>query len=108
LVQSITPKQLAERLKTEDSSSLQLLDVREPWEVEICALPGVTTIPMQQIPQRIAELSPELETICICHHGGRSLQVGHYLQQQGLEKITNLDGGMDAWARTVDPTVALY
>ena len=108
MLQSITPKQLAERLQREGPGSLQLLDVREPWEVEICALPGVVVIPMQQIPQRIEELSTVLETICICHHGARSQQVGHYLQKQGLEKVTNLDGGMDAWARTVDQTIALY
>jgi len=108
LLQSITPKQLAERLTDGAESSLQLLDVREAWELDICALPGVVAIPMQQIPQRIDEISIELETVCICHHGGRSLEVAHYLLRQGLEKVANLDGGMDAWARTVDPNIALY
>ncbi len=107
-MEEITPEQLAARLAAAQPEQIVLLDVREPWELEICVLPGVVAIPMQQIPSRLSELAVDVETICICHHGGRSLQVAHYLSRQGIEKVVNLDGGMDAWARTVESGMALY
>lgn len=108
MLKSITPRQLAEQLASADATPMQLLDVREPWELDICVLPGVIAIPMQEIPQRINELVASVPTVCICHHGGRSLEVARYLVQHGVEDVINLDGGMDAWARTVDSGVAVY
>jgi rhodanese-related sulfurtransferase len=89
-----------------------LLDVREPWEVELAALrlDGVTTlhIPMSQLPQRLDELDPSQPVVCICHHGVRSRQVVAFLERHGHESAYNLAGGIDAWSATVDPGVPRY
>jgi rhodanese-related sulfurtransferase len=89
-----------------------LLDVREPWEVEVAALrlDTATTrhIPLSQIPERLAELDPSQSIVCICHHGVRSRQVVAFLERQGFESVYNLAGGIDAWSALVDPTVPRY
>lgn len=91
-----------------DSTEPVLLDVREPWEFEICHIPGSINIPMAQIPQRLDLFNSNQEAIVICHHGVRSLQVIQYLAAQSFGNLTNLDGGVDAWARQVDASMALY
>lgn len=108
MIESLTATQLAQLLAGEQSADIQLVDVREDWELELCKLPDVLTIPMQQIPQRLKELSTERQLVCICHHGARSMQVAQFLLQNGFAKVANLDGGMDSWARTVDQNIALY
>ena len=85
-----------------------LLDVREPWELEIARVEGAVHIPMGQIPSRHDELPSDRPVICLCHHGVRSFQVGVFLARQGFESVYNLRGGIDAWSREVDPSVALY
>ena len=108
MIQSISAIELAALLSEKQGADLQLVDVRDDWEIERCVLPNVVTIPMQLIPDRMKELSTELHLICICHHGMRSLQVAQFLLQNGFDRVTNLEGGMDSWARTVDQNVALY
>lgn len=105
----LTAKQLQEHLATSDTSPL-LLDVREPWEYQICALENSTLIPMRQIPAAVeqGELDPQQETVVICHHGIRSKQVGRYLENCGFDNIINLTGGVEAWAREVDVHMATY
>lgn len=85
-----------------------LLDVREPWEYELCHLPGSLSIPMQFIPSRLAELDAQAEIVLICHHGVRSRQVATFLERQGFGSLHNLTGGVDAWAREVDPAMHKY
>jgi rhodanese-related sulfurtransferase len=85
-----------------------LLDVREPWEVAICALPGSRHVPMNTIPARAGELDPAADTVVICHHGARSFQVAAFLERQGFARVYNLHGGLDAWARTADPSMRTY
>ena len=85
-----------------------LLDVREPWEVDTCRIDGAISIPMRSIPARLAELDEDTPLVCICHHGARSLQVAHFLEQHGFDEVANLTGGVDAWARQVDPTMPIY
>ena len=97
--------QLAEYLK---NSMPLLLDVREPWEFDICHLPGSINIPMGQISQQLNQITPSDECVVLCHYGVRSMQVIQYLRQQNMEHLINLDGGIDAWARQVDPDMALY
>ena len=91
---------------------LLLLDVREPWEVELAALelPQAETrcIPMGSLVQRLAELDPAQPVVCVCHHGVRSAHVAHFLQRQGHASVYNLSGGIDAWSTQVDPAVARY
>jgi len=86
-----------------------LLDVREPWEYETARLAGAKLIPMGDIPTRAhQELDPDDHIIVMCHHGVRSLTVTNWLRQQGFEKAQSMRGGIDGWARTVDPKVPLY
>lgn len=104
-MQGMSAPQLATHLR---SASPVLLDVREPWEFDICHIDGSVNIPMGQLPQRLDELPPDEEIIVICHHGVRSRQVIRYLRQRSLDRLVNLDGGVDAWARSVDPDMPVY
>jgi rhodanese-related sulfurtransferase len=63
---------------------------------------------MRAIPARTPELDPDAETVVICHHGGRSMQVAMFLERTGFGRVYNLAGGVDAWARQVDPSMATY
>lgn len=85
-----------------------LLDVREPWEFQIAHLAGSTHVPMRAIPARAPELDPAAETVVICHHGARSMQVAMFLERTGFGRVFNLAGGVDAWARQIDPSMATY
>ena len=86
-----------------------LLDVREPWECEASRIEGAKHIPMGDIPTRAhQELDPDDYIVVMCHHGVRSLSVTNWLRQQGYEKVQSMRGGIDGWARTVDPKVPLY
>ena len=86
----------------------RVLDVREAWETAICALGSCQSIPMAQIPARLAELSPDGTLVILCHHGHRSLQVATWLREQGFSGATSLSGGIDAWATRIDPQMARY
>jgi rhodanese-related sulfurtransferase len=94
--------------KLDAGENLQLIDVRETWELEICQLDGIKNLPMTEIAGRVEEVEKNIETIVICHHGGRSMQVAMWLEQQGLDEMTNLAGGMDAWANIIDPSMDRY
>jgi rhodanese-related sulfurtransferase len=66
------------------------------------------TIPMRDVPARLAELNPDQPIACLCHHGMRSQQVANFLVQNGFDEVVNLQGGIDAWSREVDPSVPRY
>lgn len=83
-----------------------LLDVREPWEVEIVSLPGAVHIPLGELEQRLGELPAGPVTV-YCHHGIRSASARDLLLAHGIE-ATHLEGGIDAWARENDPAMARY
>lgn len=85
-----------------------VLDVREPWEVGIAALPGALCVPMGEVPARVAELPGDVPLVVLCHHGARSMRVTAWLRSRGLATAINLGGGIDAWSRDVDPTVPIY
>ena len=85
-----------------------LLDVRERWEWDTARIEGAQHIPMREVPSRFEELERDRAVVAICHHGGRSLQVAMYLEKNGFTRMHNLQGGVDAWSRTVDPAVPLY
>jgi len=85
-----------------------LLDVRQPWEFDICRIENSQLIPMSQIPAKLEELDKGRETVVICHHGIRSRSVGHYLEQSGFKNIINLSGGVAQWASTVDKDMPTY
>ena len=101
----------AEQLKTYlDSCDQQplLLDVRQPWEFDICKIENSVLIPMAQIPSRFESLDINRETVVICHHGIRSRRVGNYLEQAGFDNIINLSGGVNQWSKTVDQQMPTY
>ncbi len=85
-----------------------LLDVREPWEWQAARIEGSQHIPMRELPGRVAEIERGREVVAICHHGGRSMQAAMFLDKQGFASVRNLAGGVDAWARQVDPAMATY
>ena len=97
--------QLARYLQ--DSNPL-LIDVREPWEFNICQISGSINIPMAQVEQQLEQIRNATEVVVICHHGVRSLRIIQYLQQQSIDNLINLDGGVDAWAREVDADMPVY
>ncbi len=104
-MQRISAGELADLLA---QATPRLIDVREPWEFEICHIPGSVNIPMGEVVGEIAQFEHDGDTVVICHHGIRSANVIRYLEQQGVESLLNLDGGVDAWAREVDPAMPVY
>lgn len=104
----LSAPELAAWLADADRAKPLLLDVREPWESEICRIEGAEFAPMQTIPQRLIEWESERDVVCICHHGGRSMHVAMFLERQGFGSVFNLTGGVDAWARQVDPAMPTY
>jgi rhodanese-related sulfurtransferase len=85
-----------------------VIDVREDWELQLASIPGVVHVPMSQVPARLPEFSRDAETIVMCHAGGRSMRVAHFLVNQGFTNVANLSGGISAWSELVDATVPQY
>ncbi|HUB01864.1 MAG TPA: rhodanese-like domain-containing protein [Terriglobales bacterium] len=103
----ISPEQVQALKKS--GAAFTLLDVREPWEFETARIDGAKLIPMGDVPTRAhQELDPEEHIVVVCHHGVRSLTVTNWLRQQGFEKAQSMRGGIDGWARTIDPKIPLY
>jgi len=105
-MQTITSLEL--KTKLDAGEKPVLLDVREAWEYALCSIEGSINISMPNIEQMLDELKTDVETIVICHHGMRSFQIGNYLEGNGFNQIANLEGGVDAWAKTVDAKMAQY
>jgi len=106
--EAIDPKELAARLRGD--APPRLLDVREPDEQWLAALPGATLIPLGQLPVRHAEIAAwkAEETVVFCHHGVRSRHAIAFLRSLGFTRLINLTGGIDQWSVRVDPGVRRY
>jgi rhodanese-related sulfurtransferase len=102
----ITPQALKARLDRNDRPLL--LDVRQDWETRLCRLENSVHIPIEEIELRTDELNPEDEIVVYCHQGVRSAAVAEYLRSLGFKNVKNLDGGVDHWARAVDPSMRRY
>jgi rhodanese-related sulfurtransferase len=85
-----------------------LLDVREPWEREICGFAEAIALPLGALGGREHELPGDRPLVVVCHHGQRSLLATRHLRQLGLGRAVNLRGGVEAYAIEVDPTMARY
>ena len=97
-------KQMSER-----DESFVLLDVREPWELDVARIEGAKHMPMGDVPSRAhLELNPDQHIVVYCHHGVRSLNVTSWLRQQGFDRAQSMRGGIDAWSRQVDGKVPTY
>ena len=102
----ISPQELKARLDRGDRPVL--LDVRQDWETKLCRLADAVHIPIEEIEFRTEELNPDDEIVVYCHQGVRSAAVAAYLRENGFAKAANLAGGLDHWARTVDPAMRRY
>jgi rhodanese-related sulfurtransferase len=107
-MQNLTTPELAAWIENAAREKPVLLDVREPWEFQACHIDGAFNIPMNTIPGKLSKLNAEQQIVCICHHGMRSKQVALFLEQNGFTQISNLTGGVHAWARQVDGTMPTY
>ena len=96
------------RRERDRKPDLVLLDVREPREADIAHIDGARNIPLRELPGRLAELSGHGEIVTLCHHGPRSLKAREILRGAGFANVRSLAGGIDAWAREVDPEVPRY
>jgi len=104
-IPEITPAEFMSQ--REQGHRLTLLDVREPWEVEVANVPGTQHIPMGEVSQRLSEIDRQNPVIVLCRSGRRSLEVAKFLQQNGYQ-VSNLAGGILAWSRDLDATIPTY
>jgi|ERR1700722_947263 rhodanese-related sulfurtransferase len=105
-VPDIGPRELKRRLDA--GEALTVLDVREPWEIELASLPGTLNIPLNEVPTRLGELDPHAPLVVMCHAGGRSRRAAEFLSARGFTHVANLAGGIDAWSRDIDPDLPTY
>ena len=108
MVAEISPRDLAARLEAGDD--LQIIDVREPheWDIANLGSRGAVLIPQNQILEHLGELDTAREIVVMCRTGVRSANVIELLQGHGYQKLLNLQGGINAWATAVDPTLPTY
>jgi len=100
----ITPMDLRDLLAHD---AVTLIDVREPWESQICSIEGGTLLPMNSLPQRLQDIPQERPVALYCHHGIRSLLAAQFLSTYGFEALS-LAGGISRWAEEVEPEMARY
>ena len=86
----------------------RLIDVREPWEFNLVHLPEAESVPMGDIYALTAGYDKAADYVIVCHHGVRSASVCSLLMSFGFKRVRNFAGGLDAWSRMVDPSVARY
>ncbi len=113
MITQIRPSQLAQWLESVRShGNPVVIDVREPSELTVASIKAdgfeLITIPMGVIPPRLSELDPEQPIACLCHHGGRSMQVASFLKSRGFAHVANIAGGINAWSAELDPSIPRY
>ena len=87
---------------------LRLIDVREPHELQIAALPGAELYPLGQLAAHLSEFDSAEEMVLFCKGGTRSTRALELLVGAGFRKVKNLKGGINAWSQEVDASVPLY
>ncbi|HET8923336.1 MAG TPA: rhodanese-like domain-containing protein [Candidatus Acidoferrum sp.] len=102
----IKPAEVKERL--DRGEKLILVDVREPWEYDLCRIEGAKLVPLGSLAASLHKLPDVDELICYCHHGMRSLDAAAWLRLQGFEEAKSLAGGIERWSVDVDPRVPRY
>lgn len=107
-MRQVRPAELKAWLDDPQRDKPMLLDVREHWEFERCHIEGAELMPMGSIPASYGRIDPQREVVVICHHGVRSFHVARFLEHNGFSNVINLTGGVDAWAKEVDPKMAVY
>lgn len=111
MIDQVRPTDLDAWLAAQGGNGI-VLDVREVPELRAASVQPqgfeLLTIPMNDVPARLAELDPGRPVACLCHHGARSMQVAMFLAQSGFGQVANISGGIDAWSRERDPAVPRY
>jgi rhodanese-related sulfurtransferase len=102
----IDPQQVKQKI--ERGEKFVLLDVREPWEHQICRIDGSVLVPMGQLPARAASFEEAGDVVVYCHSGIRSLNAAAWLRAQGIEGARSMAGGIDRWSREIDSAVPRY
>ena len=105
----ITPQEVQRRLQAGDK--LLLIDVREPGEFQLARIADSELIPMRTVPAELSRLDAQADDaplIVFCHHGVRSLNVVHWLREQGVDACQSMAGGIDRWSLEIDPSVPRY
>ena len=105
-VPEITPTELSERLQRKDD--FDLIDVREPYELQIAAIPGARLIPLGQLEDSFDSLDKNREIVVMCRSGKRSATAVRQMIAAGFQHPNNLAGGILRWSRDVDPSVPTY
>lgn len=113
MIEQVRPRELATWLgRHHGHRPPVLLDVREPAEWRTASVtPGeftLLTMSMGTVPARLRELDPDTPVACLCHHGGRSMQVAQFLVGRGFAQVANVAGGIDAWAVELDTSIPRY
>jgi rhodanese-related sulfurtransferase len=108
LIPQISPSEVAGWRADAAREAPLLVDVREPWEVELCRIDGAMPIPLGDLGRRAGELPRDRALVMVCHHGGRSQHAAALLAGAGFGQVHNMRGGIDAWALEVDPTMKRY
>ncbi len=108
MIPQIAPAELAAWRDDAARGAPVIVDVREPWEIELCRIEGAMPIPLGQLPARHEELPADNDLVLVCHHGARSQQAAMWLARNGHAKVHNLRGGVEAWSLEVDPAMPRY
>lgn len=95
-------------LLSRNPAGVALIDVREPFEADICRIEGAELIPLRQLPGQMTSLPKDKHLLIYCHHGGRSLRATEFLRSQGFSDVSNVAGGIDAWAVHIEPGMQRY
>lgn len=95
------------RLLDEGAAGI-VVDVREPWESDICKIAGASLMPLSEFAEHAKALSPGEPIHIYCHHGGRSLQAAMWLRRNGFAEAASVRGGIEAWALEIDPATPRY
>lgn len=96
------------RRRLDAGEALAVLDVREPWEAEICRIEGSISIPLNRLPDGVENLPQDRPLVVLCHHGMHSRLAVDWLRANGVKEAVNLGGGIDAWARQIDRQMKVY
>lgn len=113
MIEQVSPRDLTSWLQAAGGAGRPLLlDVREPREWQLVSVQSdaaeLLQMAMHTVPPRLHELDPQRPVAVLCHHGGRSMQVAHFLAQAGFGHVANIAGGINAWSSEVDPGVPRY
>lgn len=106
MAREITPKELKTRLDA--GEAIDIIDVREDWELQQSHLESAIHIPMNDIPEALDRIPRDRPVVIMCHMGSRSAMVANWMQKQGYDNVYSLAGGIERWAEEVDPSIPAW